>query len=218
MRRKRQATKLYNKTKLDLKAYGICTCLLCASRVFRILNRTYGFQPSQFIFNVSIPIPWHTWHGPDHLSGQKFKARLFYESCYCTRPNNKYICNRSTLSLTTLFGRPKLWAALCLGGPYLGAKWPKNAQKPCKRGSVLEGEFVYVEVLEWRVKYLIGPFLGGPNWVRPFLWAALIVGARGPSAQIRAAQIRANKVLVLEYVPGQSLCQNGHINLPLHVA
>ena len=30
---------------------------------------------------------------------------------------------------------------------------------------------------------------------RPFLWAALMLGANGPSAQIRAAQIRADKVV-----------------------
>ena len=155
------------------------------------MKRTYGFQPSQF--NVSIPIPWHTWHGPDHLSGQKFKARLFYESCYCTRLNNKYICNRSTL--TTLFGRPKLWAALCLGN-WAALIWALNDLKMPKirgrGGPWWMGEFVYVDVLAWRVKYLIGPFLGGPYCVRPFFRAALMLGAKGPGAHIRAAQIRAN--------------------------
>ena len=37
--------------------------------------------------------------------------------------------------------------------------------------------------------------MGGLNCERPLLWAALIVGGRGPSAHIRAAQIRANKVI-----------------------
>ena len=35
--------------------------------------------------------------------------------------------------------------------------------------------------------YLIGPYLGGHYCGRPFLLAALIMGAREPSAQIRAA-------------------------------
>ena len=68
-----------------------------------------------------------------------------------------------------------------MGGPYLGAIW---ALKVCPKVCVSKSACVHRCVQN----------LGGPNVGRPLLWAALIVGARGPSAHIRAAQIRANKV------------------------
>jgi hypothetical protein len=69
-----------------------------------------------------------------------------------------------------------IWAAQIVGGPYLGAI---RALKVCPKVCVSKSVCVHRCVQN----------LGGPNVGLPLLWAALIVGARGPSAQIRADKV-----------------------------